>query len=124
MVSGSHGMVIILSGLLAAICWNLLTWQYGIPSSSSHTLIGGFAGAVFTAAAGFSSIDSAMIMKTIIFILLAWLIGMFIAIFITLVTIQQKFWLKISIIVVFCTACVLFIPFKKEFERWGLLALG
>mgnify|MGYP001025845607 CR=1 FL=1 len=122
-VSGSHGMVIILSGLLAAISWNLLTWWYGIPSSSSHTLIGGFAGAAI-AAAGFSSIDSAMIMKTIIFILLAPLIGMFIAIFITLVTIQQKFWLKISIIVVLVAGCVLFIPFKKEFERWGLLALG
>jgi phosphate/sulfate permease len=36
---------VILSGLLAAIFWNLLTWWYGIPSSSSHTLIGGFAGA-------------------------------------------------------------------------------
>jgi hypothetical protein len=36
---------VILSGLIAAITWNLLTWWYGIPSSSSHTLIGGFAGA-------------------------------------------------------------------------------
>src|SRR6187399_1296706 len=36
---------VILAGLLAAIAWNLLTWWYGIPSSSSHTLIGGFAGA-------------------------------------------------------------------------------
>src|SRR4030095_13242801 len=36
---------VVLSGLLAAITWNLLTWWYGIPSSSSHTLIGGFAGA-------------------------------------------------------------------------------
>jgi PiT family inorganic phosphate transporter len=36
---------VIFSGLIAAIIWNLLTWWYGIPSSSSHTLIGGFAGA-------------------------------------------------------------------------------
>ena len=36
---------VIFSGLIAAISWNLLTWWYGIPSSSSHTLIGGFAGA-------------------------------------------------------------------------------
>ncbi|MFN5022344.1 MAG: anion permease, partial [bacterium] len=36
---------VILAGLIAAIFWNLLTWWYGIPSSSSHTLIGGFAGA-------------------------------------------------------------------------------
>jgi len=38
-------LVVILSGVIAAICWNLLTWWQGIPSSSSHTLIGGFAGA-------------------------------------------------------------------------------
>ena len=38
-------LVVILAGLIAAICWNLLTWWLGIPSSSSHTLIGGFAGA-------------------------------------------------------------------------------
>ncbi len=40
---------VILSGLLAAIFWNLLTWRLGIPSSSSHTLIGGFAGAAIAA---------------------------------------------------------------------------
>ncbi|HLP33267.1 MAG TPA: inorganic phosphate transporter, partial [Bacteroidia bacterium] len=38
-------LTVIFSGLLAAITWNLITWWYGIPSSSSHTLIGGFAGA-------------------------------------------------------------------------------
>ena len=43
---------VVLAGLLAAITWNLLTWWYGIPSSSSHTLIGGFAGAAL-AGAGF-----------------------------------------------------------------------
>src|SRR5688572_14606448 len=43
---------VILAGLIAAIFWNLLTWWFGIPSSSSHTLIGGFAGAAL-AYAGF-----------------------------------------------------------------------
>ncbi|TCD03346.1 inorganic phosphate transporter [Pedobacter psychroterrae] len=38
-------LVVILAGVIAAIIWNLLTWWFGIPSSSSHTLIGGFAGA-------------------------------------------------------------------------------
>lgn len=38
-------LVVILAGIIAAICWNLATWWLGIPSSSSHTLIGGFAGA-------------------------------------------------------------------------------
>ncbi len=122
-VNGSEGMIIILAGLLAAIFWNLLTWWYGIPSSSSHTLIGGFAGAAI-AAAGFSSIDSGMIMKTVIFIVLAPLIGMFISIFITVVTIQKNFWLKILIIATIVAVCFLFIPFKKEFEKWALLGLG
>src|SRR5438309_3620031 len=47
---------VVLSGLLAAIFWNLLTWWFGIPSSSSHTLIGGFAGAAI-AHGGFHAID-------------------------------------------------------------------
>lgn len=42
---GHHGLVIVLSGLLGAIAWNLLTWWYGLPSSSSHALIGGLTGA-------------------------------------------------------------------------------
>ena len=47
-------MRVIFSGLIAAIAWNLLTWWLGIPSSSSHTLIGGFAGAAI-AAGGFEA---------------------------------------------------------------------
>jgi PiT family inorganic phosphate transporter len=49
-------LVVILAGILAAICWNLLTWWQGIPSSSSHTLIGGFAGAAI-AHAGFNVVN-------------------------------------------------------------------
>jgi inorganic phosphate transporter, PiT family len=122
-VNGADGMIIILAGLLAAIFWNLVTWWYGIPSSSSHTLIGGFAGAAI-ASAGFGSIDSEMILKTVIFIVLAPLIGMFISIFITLVTVQKNFWLKVLIIATVVGCCVMFVPFKKEFERWALLGLG
>ncbi len=44
-VSENHGLVIILSGLVGAISWNLITWYYGLPSSSSHALIGGLVGA-------------------------------------------------------------------------------
>ncbi|MBM3431457.1 MAG: inorganic phosphate transporter [Bacteroidetes bacterium] len=69
---------VILSGLLAAIAWNLLTWWYGIPSSSSHTLIGGFAGAA-TAAGGWNAVNSPVILKTASFIVLAPLIGMIMA---------------------------------------------
>lgn len=82
-VSGRIGLVIVLSGLLAAIAWNLLTWWFGIPSSSSHTLIGGFAGAA-VAYGGWSAINSDPIIKTAIFIILAPLVGMFIAFLISL----------------------------------------
>ena len=97
---------VILSGLIAAIFWNLLTWWYGIPSSSSHTLIGGFAGAAITHAMytkGISIswgkvVESDIILNTIFFIFLAPLIGMAISIFITIVTIMRNVWLRIVII--------------------------
>ena len=97
---------VILSGLIAAIFWNLLTWWYGIPSSSSHTLIGGFAGAAIAHAImqkgiGYNwgkIVETDIILKTIIFIFLAPLIGMSISIFITVVTIMRNVWLRIAII--------------------------
>lgn len=121
--SANITLVVILAGIIAAIIWNLLTWWYGIPSSSSHTLIGGFAGAAI-AHAGFGSINAESIYKTVIFIILAPLIGMLISIFITLVTVQKSFWLKIAIISTLIAGCILFIPFKKPFEKWALLSLG
>ncbi len=114
---------VVLCGLIAAIAWNLLTWWYGIPSSSSHTLIGGFAGAAI-AHAGFGSVDPANIYKTLLFIILAPFIGMFISMFIAVVTMQKNFWLKIGIITVVIATCVLFVPFKKDFEKWALIGLG
>jgi PiT family inorganic phosphate transporter len=77
-ILGNEMMVIIFSGLIAAICWNLLTWWLGIPSSSSHTLIGGFAGAA-VASVGFSAVNSAVVLKTAAFIFLAPLVGMVMA---------------------------------------------
>ncbi len=47
--SGSHGLVIVMAGLLGAITWNLITWYYGLPSSSSHALIGGLVGSATAA---------------------------------------------------------------------------
>lgn len=73
---------IILSGLIAAISWNLLTWWFGIPSSSSHTLIGGFAGAAI-AASGFTAVKADVIIKIASFIVLAPLIGMIVSLVIT-----------------------------------------
>lgn len=66
---------VIFCGLLAAITWNLFTWYFGIPSSSSHTLIGGFAGAA-VAHAGFSVVNVQNITKIFSFIFLAPFIGM------------------------------------------------
>jgi inorganic phosphate transporter, PiT family len=69
---------VVCAGLLAAIMWNLLTWWFGIPSSSSHTLIGGFSGAA-VAHAGFGVINQEKIWITFAFIFLAPIIGMVIA---------------------------------------------
>jgi inorganic phosphate transporter, PiT family len=74
---------VIFSGLVAAIIWNLLTWWFGIPSSSSHTLIGGFGGAA-VGNAGFYAINSEPVIKTVSFILVAPLVGMIMAFIISL----------------------------------------
>ena len=87
---------VILAGLIAATLWNLLTWKLGIPSSSSHTLIGGFGGAA-VAHAGFDVLNSTEILKTIAFIFLAPVIGGLISYLIAMVTIQRKFVIKITI---------------------------
>ncbi len=92
---------VILAGLLAAVTWNLLTWYYGIPSSSSHTLIGGFAGAgiakALSVGAGvFEAINVGPILTIISFIVLAPVIGMIISVIITLIIINLSRWSKPS----------------------------
>lgn len=71
----SSPSLVIIAGLVAAITWNLITWKLGIPSSSSHTLIGGFAGAGI-AAAGFAAVHAGVIGIIALFIVVAPLIGM------------------------------------------------
>lgn len=66
---------VILSGLVGAIVWNLITWYYGIPSSSSHALIGGYGGAA-VARAGYGCIIASGWTKTLIFIVMAPIMGM------------------------------------------------
>jgi PiT family inorganic phosphate transporter len=66
---------VIFAGLMGAIIWDLITWYYGLPTSSSHALIGGYAGAAITKA-GWGAILLAGWTKTLIFIVLAPLIGM------------------------------------------------
>ena len=79
---------VIFAGLIAAICWNLLTWWFGIPSSSSHTLLGGFMGAAIAHAGGFADgghhvINYVKVIPTFLFIFAAPIVGMIIAFFIT-----------------------------------------
>lgn len=82
-LAGNAGMIVIFSGLIAAITWNLITWWFGIPSSSSHTLIGGFAGAGI-AHAGFDAINSDVVLRTAAFIFLAPIVGMLMAFLISI----------------------------------------
>lgn len=65
---------VILGALLGAIAWNVITWYYGIPSSSSHALIGGLVGAA-VAKAGFGALISAGVWKTVAFIFVSPLLG-------------------------------------------------
>jgi PiT family inorganic phosphate transporter len=69
---------VILAALLGAIFWNLFTWYYGLPVSSSHALIGGYGGAA-VAKAGMGAILFSGWIKTLLFIVLAPMIGMFLA---------------------------------------------
>lgn len=113
---------VILAGLIAAIIWNLLTWWYGIPSSSSHTLIGGFAGAAI-AHAGFGSIEIGKITQIVLFIFLAPLIGMVISAYITIVTIMRNLWLKLLIIAITVFLTVTLIDFNPVI-KWGLVGMS
>lgn len=84
---------VIFAGLIAAIAWNLLTWWFGIPSSSSHTLLGGFMGAAIAHAGALSEngenvINYAKVLPTFAFIFLAPLIGMVVAFFITVIIVN------------------------------------
>ncbi|HEV2855563.1 MAG TPA: anion permease [Thermoanaerobaculia bacterium] len=83
---------VILAGLVGAIAWNLITWYYGLPVSSSHALIGGYAGAA-VAKAGFGAILVSGWTKTLLFIVLAPLIGMILGFFLmVLVTWTVRSW--------------------------------
>ena len=68
---------VLLCGLIGAIAWDVFTWYFGLPTSSSHALVGGYAGAAIAAnAGGFGVLKAAGWIKTIAFIFLSPLIGM------------------------------------------------
>src|SRR3989440_9387840 len=74
--------IVILGGLIGAIVWDLITWWGGLPTSSSHALIGGYAGAA-VAKAGFAAILTSGWVKTLIFIVVAPLMGLILALALT-----------------------------------------
>ena len=76
---------VIFSGLVGAIAWDLITWYYGLPTSSSHALFGGYAGAAI-AKAGFGSIILSGWTKTIVFIVVAPIIGLLVGLGMTTAT--------------------------------------
>ncbi|HXK11156.1 MAG TPA: inorganic phosphate transporter [Vicinamibacteria bacterium] len=80
---------VVLAGLIGAILWNLITWYYGIPVSSSHALIGGYAGAA-VAKAGWGAIIASGWTKTLEFIVLAPLLGTFLG-FVLMTTVTWLF---------------------------------
>lgn len=86
-------LYVLLAGILAAITWNLITWWFGIPSSSSHTLMGGFVGAALAGASLSQNsiadiVNLSKVIPTFLFIFFAPLIGMVIAFFITVVIVH------------------------------------
>jgi inorganic phosphate transporter, PiT family len=73
---------VVLGGLLGAIVWDLVTWWLGLPTSSSHALVGGYGGAA-VAKAGFTAIIASGWIKTLVFIVIAPMLGLTIALLLT-----------------------------------------
>ncbi|MEN9686408.1 MAG: hypothetical protein RLZZ28_2194 [Bacteroidota bacterium] len=81
-------LYVILAGLLSAITWNLITWWFGIPSSSSHALIGGLIGAAVAHYQTFGVVVSHKVIPIISFIVFAPLIGMVISFILTIIIVH------------------------------------
>jgi PiT family inorganic phosphate transporter len=77
-------LAVIAAALVAAITWNLVTWWLGLPSSSSHTLVGGLVGAAI-ASSGVQSVAFGVVLKIVIFIVVSPLIGMILSFLISAV---------------------------------------
>ncbi len=80
-------LTVIGAAVFAAISWNLITWWYGIPSSSSHTLVGGLVGASI-ASSGFNSVIVGGVIKIVIFIFVAPILGMIMSFVISAIVIN------------------------------------
>jgi PiT family inorganic phosphate transporter len=101
-------LTIIASALVAAIAWNLFTWWYGLPSSSSHTLVGGLVGAAVSSS-GWSTVIIAGVIKIAAFIVIAPLLGVIMSFI-------------ISAIVLFLARNYSPLTIDKHFRRFQLLS--
>lgn len=101
-------LTVIAAALVASITWNLITWWWGFPSSSSHTLVGGLVGAA-VAKAGFSSVVMGGVLKIVAFIVVAPFLGMIVSFIISVLVLH---------------ICKNFTPFivDKYFRRLQLLS--
>jgi PiT family inorganic phosphate transporter len=138
--TSSIDLVVILAGVIAAIIWNLITWWKGIPSSSSHTLIGGFAGAAIAHGfrdvtdpehAGFMIVNwlkaakegellPSGVMIVILFIVFAPLLGMIISYFISLwlmYSSKKNIWPKVLTIVLMLLAIWFFSTVLTSYDK-------
>jgi PiT family inorganic phosphate transporter len=86
--SGSHGLVIVMGGLIGAITWNLITWYFGLPSSSSHALIGGLVGA---AVASGTTVSWSTVLEKVVFPMIASPLFAFSAGFVLMLAIMWAF---------------------------------
>ena len=84
----THGLVVVMGGLLGAIAWNLITWYFGLPSSSSHALIGGLVGA---ALASGSSVEWTVILDKVVIPMVGSPLFGFITAFLVMVLIMWLF---------------------------------
>src|SRR5690606_20324559 len=82
-IEGGDQLFVLLAGVIGAVIWNLITWYLGLPTSSSHALVGAYAGAAMTAFVYQSGFDSPLVVlkaegwiKTLSFIVLSPLLGM------------------------------------------------
>jgi inorganic phosphate transporter, PiT family len=78
-LSGKVGMVVVIAALLGAIAWNLVTWLFGLPSSSTHALIGGLVGAGVASAGSFSAVKWASFAKQLTSLVISPVLGLLIA---------------------------------------------
>jgi len=78
-VSFKAGLVVIIAALVGAITWNLVTWYLGLPSSSTHALVGGLSGAAIAAAHGLSGVKAAEFWKTVLSLVISPPVGLLVA---------------------------------------------